>query len=264
MAEVSSFTQPDSSPAYFVDFLDFLDKLPDVKRVRAAAEAQMRLKPGDKALDLGCGIGGAVFRIAEIVTGPTGLAAGVDISEALVKEAQRRAATRPELEFRTGDACALPYPDHFFDATRSERVFLYLPDRLGAIREMMRVTKPGGRVLVMDTDVDCTAIHSSNPALTRKMTSLMAASLPNPQSARELPSLAKRAGLKEINVETLAVATPHSFLQLAMTDSLYKCAERGLASREEVDEFFAGQAALEAQGDFFQMWFFALVAGTVE
>ena len=60
---------------------------------------------------------------------------------------------------------------------------------------MMRVTKPGGRVVLMDTDIDCTAIHSTNPALTRKMTSIMAASLPNPNSARELPALAKQAGL---------------------------------------------------------------------
>ena len=59
MAEISSFTQPDSSPTYVIDFLDFLDSLPDVKRIRAAAEASMHLAAGSKAVDLGCGIGGA-------------------------------------------------------------------------------------------------------------------------------------------------------------------------------------------------------------
>ena len=262
MAEISSFTQPDSSPSYFIDFLDFLDSLPDVKRIRAAAEASMHLAAGSKAVDLGCGIGGATFQLAGI-TGPTGLAAGVDISQALISVAAARSANRPGLEFRVGDACAIPYPDHFFDAARTERVFLYLPDRLGAIREMMRVTKPGGRVVLMDTDVDCTAIYSTNHALTRKMTSIMAKSMPNPNSARELPSLAKQAGLRDITMETFALHTPYQFLKLAMTDSLYKAAEQGLASREEVDEFFAEQAALNATGDFFQLWLFVLVSGSV-
>ncbi len=262
MAEISSFTQPDSSPSYFIDFLDYLDGFPDVKRIRATAEVSMHLAAGSKALDLGCGIGGATFQLADI-TGPTGLAVGVDISQALISVAAARSATRPGLEFRVGDACALPYPDHFFDAARTERVFLYLPDRLGAIREMMRVTKPGGRVVLMDTDVDCTAIYSTNHALTRKMTSIMAGSLPNPHSARELPSLAKQAGLLDITIDTLAIHTPYQFLKLAMTDSLYKAAEQGLTSRDEVDAFLGDQADLYAKGDFFQLWFFALVSGTV-
>lgn len=262
MAEVSSFTQPDSSPTYFIDFLHFLDQRDDVHRMRAAAEAQMHLAAGSKAIDLGCGIGGATFRLADIV-GPTGLAAGVDISQALVAVASSRASNRSELQFCVSDACALPYANAFFDAARSERVFLYLPDRLAAIREMMRVTKPGGRVVLMDTDIDCTAIHATNPALARKMTSIMVGSMPNPYSARELPGLAKQAGLRDIAIETFALTTPYEFLKLAMTESLYKATERGAATREEVDEFFADQAALAAGGDFFQLWFFVLVSGVV-
>lgn len=263
MAEIANFTQPDSSPTYFVDFLDFLDNQAEVHRLRVEAEARLQVAKGGKVLDVGCGIGGATFRIADHVTGPTGLAAGIDISQAMVGVAQQRAAQRPELAFRVGDAGAIPYPDGYFDAARSERVFLYLPDRLATIREMMRVTRPGGRVVLMDTDVDCTAIYSNNPALARKMTSLMAASLPNPYSGRELPSLAKQAGLKNVTSEVLGVKTPYEFLKLAMPDSLYGAAEKGLCGRQEVDEFLAGQAELHARGDFFQMWFFALVSGTV-
>ena len=48
-----------------------------------------------------------------------------------------------------------------------------------------------------------------------------------------------------------------------MPDSLYRAVEEGVTTREEVDEWLADQAALQAKGDFFQMWFFALVAGTV-
>jgi ubiquinone/menaquinone biosynthesis C-methylase UbiE len=262
MAEVNKFTQPNESPAYFIEFLDYLDNQEEIADLRAQIAKRMRLEVGQKALDLGCGIGGATFRIAEL-TGPTGLVAGVDISSALIDVAARRAEGRPGIEFRVGDACAIPYPDGYFDAARSERVFLYLPDRAGAIQEMKRVVKPGGRICLVDTDIDSTAIYSTKPALTRKMTSILAATMPNPNSARELPALGRRAGLKNMDIQSFAVAGTYEFLVRAMTDSLTNAAEQGVTTRAEVAEWLGEQAAVHAGGDFFQLWSFVLVTGTV-
>jgi hypothetical protein len=138
-----------------------------------------------------------------------------------------------------------------------------VPDRLEAICEMMRVTRTGGRVVLLDTDFDCTAIHSSNPRLARKMTSLVAETLPNPCSARELPSLARQAGLKNVTTETFAISTPYEVFLRAIPGSLYQAAERGLAARAEVEEWLDDVVQLNARGDFFQIWHFALVSGTV-
>lgn len=262
MAQIGKFTQPDSSPAYFIDFLDFLDKQDDIKNLRAHASKHLQLSPGQRVLDLGCGLGGATFPLGEIV-GPLGLAVGVDISSAMVDVAMGRSNGRAGMEFRVGEACAIPYPDHYFDAARCERVFLYLPDRLGAIREMMRVVKPGGRVLLIDTDLDSTAVYSTKLALTRKMTSIVAATMPNPNSARDLPALGKRAGLKNVKIETLAIATPHEFFLRVMAGSLEKTVEQGIVPGAEVEEWLDEQAALSASGDFFQMWHFVAVSGSV-
>ena len=262
MAELRNFAQPDNSPAFFIQFLEFLDKHEDIKKVRTAAEVQMNLTGGSKVLDVGCGIGGATFPIASIV-GPAGLVAGVDISSAMIELATSRAANRAGCEFKVADACAIPYPDRFFDAARSERLFLYLPDRLAAIYEMKRVVKAGGFICLMDTDIDSTAIYSKNPKLARKMTSLVAASMPNPNSARELPALARQAGLKDVKVETFSVSTSHEFFLRAIAAALVTAAENGIVPRSEVDEFLSEQAALHASGDFFQMWFMSLVAGAV-
>src|SRR4051812_15027061 len=177
MSEIGNFTQPDTSPAYFIDFLDFLDNYPTIENFRTESAKRLNLVTIHKVLDLGCGIGEATFPLAEL-TGPIGLAAGVDISAALIDVATGRAAQRPGLEFQVGDACAIPYPDRFFNVARTERVFLYLPDRLAAIHEMKRVVKPGGRVCLIDTDIDSTAIYSNNAALTRKMTLIVADSIP--------------------------------------------------------------------------------------
>jgi ubiquinone/menaquinone biosynthesis C-methylase UbiE len=262
MAEMTNFTQPDTAAAYLIDFLQFLDNHAEIKSLRAECIKRMNLVIGNKALDLGCGIGGATFPIADAI-GTTGLAAGIDISSAMIEVAKRRARNRPGLEFRVGDACDVPYPDEFFDVARTERLFLYLPDRLGAIHEMKRVVKKGGRVYLMDTDVDSTAIYSKKPALTRKMTSIVAASMPNPNSGRELPALAREAGLKDIRIETFAASTPHEFFLRAMAGSLSRAAEDGIVPRSEVEECLAEQASLHASGDFFQMWSFVVVTGTV-
>lgn len=263
MAEVSQFAQPDASPADFIEFLDFLDQREGVQNLRADVVRQMQIGSGHKVLDLGCGIGGATFPIADLV-GPTGLAAGVDVSSALIEVAKQRARGRPEIEFRVGDAGAIPYPDATFDAGRSERVFLYLSDRAGAIKEMKRVVKPGGRLCLIDTDTDSMAIYSTDRALTRKLTSIVAASLPNPNSARELPALARQAGLRDIKVQALSITTPHEFLLRVMRDSLLKAADQGApTTREEVNGWFGEQAALQASGDFFHAWLFVMVTGTV-
>ena len=262
MGEIGSFAQPDTSPGYFIDFLEFLDNQPNIKSFRAEAAKRMNLAAGLKVLDLGCGIGGATLPIAD-VTGPTGLVAGVDISSALVEVAKRRAGNRPGLEFRVGEAGAIPYPNAFFDIARTERVFLYVPDRIAAVREMKRVVKPGGHVCLIDTDIDSSAIYSKKPALTRKLTSVVAASVPNPNSGRELPALARQAGLKDIRTETFAIASPYEFLRRVMTGALAKAAEDGIVPRSEVDEWLAEQASLDASGDFFQIWFLVLVDATV-
>jgi hypothetical protein len=138
-----------------------------------------------------------------------------------------------------------------------------LPDRLAAIHELRRVVKTGGRISLMDTDLDATAVYSRKPALTRKMTSIVASTMPNPNSARELPALAKQAGLKDIRTETFAITTPHEFFLKVMAGSLAKAVEAGSVARAEVDEWLDEQASLEASGDFFQAWYLVLVTGTV-
>jgi SAM-dependent methyltransferase len=113
MSKIGNFTQPDNSPAYFIDFLQFLDNHDDIKNFRAEAAKRLKLAPGSTVLDVGCGIGGATFPLAE-TTGPNGLAAGVDISSAMIEVASGRCGQREGLEFRVGQAGAIPYPGRIF------------------------------------------------------------------------------------------------------------------------------------------------------
>ena len=79
---------------------------------------------------------------------------GVDAAEAAVERANARAAAEGlrNLEFRTGDIYALDYPDDSFDIVHAHQVLQYLADPVAAIRELRRVTKPGGVVALRDVD----------------------------------------------------------------------------------------------------------------
>jgi ubiquinone/menaquinone biosynthesis C-methylase UbiE len=264
LAQINKFNQPDHSgnPRYFIEFLEMLERNPDVAEIRSRSYGQMRFQPGATVLDVGCGIGCAVTEMADRV-GPRGSAHGVDISEAMIAEATARIQGRTNAKVSTGSATELAHPDRMFDAVRTERVLLYVPDREKALAEMMRITKPGGRIVVTDVDIDCSAIYSKDRALTRKMTSLVAEAFPHPTNARELPALMRAAGLDDVTVEFAVLTVPFEFCVTAMQGTLLAAADAGKTTRDEVGQWFQGLSDLNDAGDFLQLWFFAIVGGTV-
>lgn len=103
-----------------------------------------------KVLDVGCGPGTITAGLAERV--PRGRVTGVDASEQVVEQARELAADRPNLEFTTGDVYALGYPDDSFDVVFAHQILQHLSDPVLALREMGRVTRPGGLVAARDGD----------------------------------------------------------------------------------------------------------------
>lgn len=82
------------------------------------------------------------------IVGPTGRIVGIDSSEVMVAEASKRAAALGlvNVEFRVGDLGALEFASDTFDACHTERVLIHVESPVAAIREMARVTRPGGRI----------------------------------------------------------------------------------------------------------------------
>ena len=95
-------------------------------------------------LDVACGTG-IVARVAAERAGATQVT-GVDLNEAMLTVARR---VRADIDWRHGDAAALPLADRSFDAVLCQMALMFFPDRIGALREMARVAAPAGTVAVL-------------------------------------------------------------------------------------------------------------------
>jgi len=201
MKEQTGFSDVDGSgrSEELVDYLALVAQ--HVGEFRREGYDMLRLRPGDAVLDVGCGAGEVCVELASRV-GPQGRVAGVDLSEAMVETA-RTAATRSghAIELQVASVFELPFGDGAFDAVRAERVFQHLDDPEAGLREMLRVTRPGGRVMVIDPDHGQAGLALDDPAHQRVYAALQRAMLRmivNPHSGTRLRGMLVRAGLSEV------------------------------------------------------------------
>jgi ubiquinone/menaquinone biosynthesis C-methylase UbiE len=166
----------------------------DVVEQRRLTLEALALSPGERVLDIGSGPGLLAAEMAKAV-GPDGGVCGVDPSESMNAMASAREAPAP-MEFVAGDACALPFPDASFDAAVSTQVYEYVADMPLALREAQRVLRPGGRLLVLDTDWDSMVWHSGDPERMRRVLRAYDEHAADPYLPRKLPRLLADAGFE--------------------------------------------------------------------
>ncbi len=140
----------------------------DMVEVRRRTIEALGLIPGARALDVGSGPGLFAGEMAAIV-GPSGRVCGIDLSEAMVAIARARCADSPQVDFRIGDAVSLPFPDGEFDACVSVQTLEFVPDVEAALSEFYRVLRPGGRLVIVDTDWGATALNCEDEALSERV-----------------------------------------------------------------------------------------------
>jgi arsenite methyltransferase len=169
---------------------------------RRRITAALALKSGETILDVGSGPGNQIFEISPVI-GPDGHVQGVDPAESAIAIASRRCSGLSNVQFELGDAAQLPFDDRTFDAVMSSQVFEYLENVIGGLQEIYRVLRPGGRVLIHDTDWGTLLWRSSD---TQRMARVMTAwdrHLTDPHLPQTLASKLRDAGFSETKAETI-------------------------------------------------------------
>lgn len=101
---------------------------------------------GERVLDVACGTG-IVARLAAQHVGERGVVCGLDLNEGMLAVARAASAeVSPSIQWRQGDAAAMPLPEGAFDLVVCQQGLQFFPEREAALREMHRVLAPGGRL----------------------------------------------------------------------------------------------------------------------
>lgn len=177
------------------------------------------LEPGGSALDVCCGTGDFSFALAAAV-GPMGSVTGIDFSRRMLEVAREKSRQNGKpVDFRWGDATGIEFDDDCFDAATVGFGVRNIKDIKGVFSEMLRVVKPGGRVVCLEITQPSREPFSSFygvwfnrlvPAVGRLVARHNSAYAYLPSSVRRFPpapklkAIMEEAGLKEVDYRLLA------------------------------------------------------------
>jgi len=224
---------------------------------REELRGSLRASAGETILDLGSGPGFLSCELAEEV-GTTGRIVGVDISSEMNSIASTRIAAAglaDRVDISEGDATALAFADAIFDAAVSMQVIEYLADPDAALHQLVRVLRPGGRLVIVDTDWDSLVWAGTDRRRAARIASAWNEHLPDPYLPRSLTPRLRGAGFEVTEVRIVPIlntaydATTFSYNIAPLIAAFVP--GRGGVSEDEATEWLNDLAELQHQGRYF-------------
>ena len=193
----------DPNVAVLFETMDATARWGATLRLRAWERRQLNLRPGQRLLDVGCGLGDAALALAADL-GVEGQIVGLDASADMIAGARSRARSAAcRVRFAVADALGLGEADSSFDVVRSERTLQWVTDPGAAVTEMVRVLRPGGLLSLVDTDWSTFEIDVGDEDLARIVHDAMQTERRRPSTiGRRLAELAREAGLAVVGHTT--------------------------------------------------------------
>lgn len=190
-------TQPDH--AQLIACMRQTAAWPSVQQLRAWTRASLQVPAGGSLLDVGCGLADVLIGVGRERTDPVQLV-GIDASSRMLVQARHDAAAAGvDLDLCRADARRLPFPEARFGAVRSERTLQWVDDPAAAVAEMVRVVRPGGSLVLIDTDWRTAAFDLGDPQL-EELLARVVASGPSGDVGGRVRRLAADAGLQAVRV----------------------------------------------------------------
>ncbi|MGW5938642.1 class I SAM-dependent methyltransferase [Streptomyces celluloflavus] len=165
------------------------------------------LRPDMRILDVGCGPGTITADLAALV--PDGEVTGLEYAPDILPQARATATERgvTNVHFAVGDVHALDYPDDAFDVVHAHQVLQHVGDPVQALREMRRVTAPGGIVAVRDADYSAMTWYPAVDGLPDWLDLYLRVARANggePDAGRRLHAWARQAGFDPAQITATA------------------------------------------------------------
>ena len=203
MTRLSEFADVDTlGPAAAVDYLNAAAA--DLALLKARLRDLLLAQPGDRILDVGCGLGDDVRALCDVV-GPEGDVVGFDASAVMIAEAKRR-TSHGRARFVRGDAASMPFPANAFDAVRVERVLQHVADPATALAELARVLRPAGRIMVAEPDWPDLRVLACPDDLAEDISRRLMTRIRQPALARSLTGLLDTLGWCAVREHQLPLA----------------------------------------------------------
>jgi ubiquinone/menaquinone biosynthesis C-methylase UbiE len=216
----------------------------------------MGIDSAASVLDLGCGTGVASRAIA-CRPGFSGRVTGIDRSPHLIAVASRLAREErleSKLIFRAGDSHSLELPDAEFDAVVAHTLFSHLDDPDSALKEVVRVLKPGGKVGIFDGDYASLTFATRDSEEGRLADdAIISAIVTNPRVMRQMPQLLRKAGLEMVAAFPYLVAEigRADFYEPAIKSFLKLLPKAGAMSESQASAWADGMFVRSGEGTFF-------------
>jgi ubiquinone/menaquinone biosynthesis C-methylase UbiE len=227
---------------------------PDVVAQRYHTLKAVELKEGEHVLDIGSGPGLLAHDMA-VAVGQNGRLCGIDISEDMLAMSRTRCSEQPWTEFRKADATKLPYPDDSFDAAVSTQVYEYVADIRTALVELYRVVRPGGRVVILDTDYGSLVIYTEDEARMQRVLAAWDEHFVHGRLPRTLSSQLRDAGFMLRHRDVIPMFNPeyhdNTYAKGALSIIASFVVGRKGVTKSEADAWLAELAELGKQGKFF-------------
>jgi ubiquinone/menaquinone biosynthesis C-methylase UbiE len=259
------FTAVDQAPdpAYFIRFLDEAAAEPSFQAYKQRSFALLDVRAGRRILEVGCGVGDDARAMAACVR-PGGEVVAVDGSRAMIAEARLRAEeSNLPVRFEAGDAHRLDFPDDCFDGCRCDRTFMHLEDPRQALREMVRVVRRGGRVVVYEVDFETLVIDAPDRGLARRIVNAWCDGFRDGWLGRRLPAMFRATGLADVAVspETLRLTYPLA-AEMVGAPTVNRAVAAGAAMPSEAEGWLRWLAETAEAGGLFCTLTGFLAAGT--
>jgi ubiquinone/menaquinone biosynthesis C-methylase UbiE len=223
---------------------------------RRVIRAALAVRRGEAILDVGCGPGHVACEVAGEV-GSTGMVTGVDSSTTMLALASARAdqlGMQDRARFLEGDAVRLPVTDAAFDGAVVSQVYEYVSDLAGALGELHRALKPGGRVVIFDTDWDSVVWHSSDSDRMRRVMKAWEEHLADPFLPRTLGIHLDTAGFQVTTVNAVPMfdssSAPSGLRNLAEVVRAFVVGHSGV-SETEAEAWYQDLGQLAAGNEYF-------------